>query len=276
MLLGSERILTNGMMTVVETRCGPDLGVPTLCPPTIGFSVTADLGPSQGSSGIMTSSSIFRQEDTLESIWPNPLLKERRKLESERWTFCMWVSPSSASRVWLQLSKVVRCSTLSPIPIWLTQSYSIAGNSFSQVHYFHCLFLLYACILAAACLALLKDVCVFWSLPSPLLSKNGKSIWVSFRGYSLKKIAGDGIFVTQLTLFCWAIETSSTRDEAQCYWTVYIQGGLLLTCQVFIPLSHCHWLIWSLHWLISFKFLHIDLIKLAYLIHVEKFWGRFI
>lgn len=70
------------MMTVVETRRGPDLGVPTLCPPTTGLSVTADLGPSQGSSGIMTSGSIFRPEETLESIWPNPLLKERRKLES--------------------------------------------------------------------------------------------------------------------------------------------------------------------------------------------------
>lgn len=46
-------------------------------------------------------------------------------------------------------------------PILLTQSHSIAGNSFFQVHYFHCLFLLYACTLAAACLALLKVIYVF-------------------------------------------------------------------------------------------------------------------
>lgn len=94
---------------------------------------------------------------------------------------------------------------------------------------------------------------------------------MSLREYSLKKIAVDGEFVTQLTFFYCAIEVSSMGDEAQCYVPDCIQGDLLLTCQVFIPLSHCHWLIPSLHRLISLKSLHIDLIKLAYLIHVGKF-----
>lgn len=54
-----------------------------------------------------------------------------------------------------------------------------------------------------------------------------------------------------------------------------LNPGLSLTYQVFIPLSRCHWLIWSLRWLISFKALHIDLIKLACLICVRNFLRMF-
>lgn len=64
--------------------------------------------------------------------------------------------------------------------------------------------------------------------------------------------------------------------EPQCYLTVWIQAGLALTCQVSITLSSCHWLIWSLHWLISFKSLPIDLVKLTSWIRDGKFWECFI
>jgi hypothetical protein len=122
--------------------------------------------------------------------------------------------------------------------------------------------------------ALLKDIYVFWSLPLPSLpSGNGKSIWMSLREKSLKKIAANSGFVTEFTFFYWAIEISSIGDETVLVHC--LNPGLPLTCQVFIPLSPCHPPIASLHGFISFKPLHADLIILACLIRVRKFLRMF-
>lgn len=113
------------------------------------------------------------------------------------------------------LSKVVRCSRVCPSPVLLTHTHPVdAGNLciIFVVHFSHT---------HAACQALLKVIYVLWSLLLPSLpSSNGKSIRVSLRGYSLKKIAGDSGSVTQLTSFHRATGISSTGDDPQCYFTV--------------------------------------------------------
>ena len=145
------------------------------------------------------------------------------------------------------------------------------------MHYFCSSFFLYTYILSATCLALLK---VIYGLLIPLLpsfsSSNGKSIWVS----SPQRISpedGWKRWICHPTFFPSLINWNFFHGpEPQCYLTVWIQAGLALTCQVSITLSSCHWLIWSLHWLISFKSLPIDLVKLTSWIRDGKFWVCFI
>lgn len=97
-------------------------------------------------------------------------------------------------------SHVARDIVLFSIPVLLTQSLCWCWKLIFPSALFFLFISLYTCILPTACLALLKDIYVFWSLLLPSVpSRNGKSFWVSLRGYSLKKFAGDSGFVTQLS-----------------------------------------------------------------------------
>lgn len=162
------------------------------------------------------------------------------------------------------------------IPILLTHSYSIyARNSFPQVHCFYCLFLLYTCIFPAAFPGLLKNIYVFWSLLLPSLPPGNGKISQSVIKSILPEEDCWWQWICHPTQCLFLSNWNFFHGEWNLVLFPCLNPGLSLTYQVFIPLSHCHWLIWSLRWLISFKALHIDLIKLACLICVRNFLRMF-
>lgn len=125
-------------------------------------------------------------------------------------------------RVWLHWARWEGAPHF-PIPISLTQSHAVvAGNSFSQGH--HLLFISPVCMYSSSSLH-------GFLLFLPRMENQPGCHWEDVPWRRLQVTVG--LSPTYLLLLHnWNF---FHRGRALCYWTIHIQGGLLLTCQVFIP-----------------------------------------